>query len=258
MSGRPKKIRLDALMVERGLAEDTDTAARLVMAGQVSVTGPLDGTVLTPGIQVSESETVSLRERGKFVSRGGLKLERALDEFEIDVTGMVALDVGASTGGFTDCLLQRGASKVYAVDAGRGQLHNRLANDSRVISMERTNARKPFTLPEKVDIIVADVSFISLLTALPPCLPHLKHGGFCVALIKPQFEAMRHEVGEGGVISDEETVERVISRFREKAPEHGLKVERITESPVRGDSGNREFVSLLLPVFRVDPSDTRA
>jgi 23S rRNA (cytidine1920-2'-O)/16S rRNA (cytidine1409-2'-O)-methyltransferase len=257
MSGRPKKRRLDDLLVERGLAADRETAARLVMAGQAQVTGPLDGTVLTPGIMVGEDETVSLREQAKFVSRGGLKLERALDEFEIDVTGMAALDVGASTGGFTDCLLQRGASRVYAVDAGRGQLHNRLLNDPRVVSMERTNARKPFHLPEQVDIIVADVSFISLLVALPPCLSHLKPGGLCVALVKPQFEARRGEVGEGGVISDDETLHRVVSRFQDEGPEHGLKVERIIGSPVRGDRGNREFLSLLLPVSHVDPPDAR-
>lgn len=257
MSDRPKKRRLDALMVERGLAGDVASAGRLIMAGEARVTGPLDGTVLTAGILISESEIISLRERKRFVSRGGLKLEHALTEFEIDVTDFVALDLGASTGGFTDCLLQRGAVRVYGVDAGRGQLHNNLINDSRVISMERTNARNPFHLSEKVDIIVADVSFISILTVLPACLSHLKPGGTCVALVKPQFEAPKGEVGEGGVVDDDDVLKRVVSRFREQAPQHGLKVERIIDSPIRGDKGNREFLSHLLPVLRVDPSGGR-
>lgn len=258
MSDRPKKKRLDALMVERGLAESPASAARLIMAGEARVTGPLDGTVLTPGILISEGESVSLRVQKKFVSRGGFKLEHALNEFEIDVTGLVALDLGASTGGFTDCLLQRGTTRVYGVDAGRGQLHNKLINDQRVISMERTNARNPFNLPEKVDIIVADVSFISVLSVLPTSLPHLKPDGVLVALVKPQFEALRGEVGAGGVITDDGVLKRVVSRFREQAPQHGLKVERIIDSPIRGDKGNREFLSHLLPVFRVDPSDSQA
>lgn len=216
------------------------------MAGSVRLGGKDAAAVLTPGMQVSRNVELSVTEPPKYVSRAGLKLEHGLDEFGIDVTGLAALDIGASTGGFTDCLLQRGVKRVYAVDSGRGQLHSRLIADERVVSMERTNARNRFTLPEKVGIIVADVSFISLLTVLPPCMEHLAPGGHCVALLKPQFEARRGEVPRGGVIPDDAAgnavLEAVVERFRKAAPSKGLLVTGITGSPVRGDRGNREFL----------------
>ena len=245
MSAGSSRSRLDLLLVALGHAPDADTAARLIMAGRVSLGGKNSAAVLTPGMQVNHDTELSVKEQPKYVSRAGLKLERGLDEFGIDVSGLVALDIGSSTGGFTDCLLQRGAKRVYAVDSGRGQLHSRLLTDERVISMERTNARLPFTLPEKAGIIVADVSFISLLTVLLPCMEHLNPDGHCVALLKPQFEARRAEVPTGGVIDSDAVLEAVVERFRNAAPVKGLHVTAITESPIRGDRGNREFLVLI-------------
>ena len=246
MGERTKKARLDQLLVARGLAADVSTAMRLIMAGEVIVEHH-DAIVLTPGLMLQADAGVQLAERPRYVSRGGYKLEFALRRFHVNVTGRVALDIGASTGGFTDCLLQHGATRVYAVDSGRGQLHNRLLLDSRVVSMERTNARNGVALPEPVELLVADVSFISLLAVLPACIGNLRPGGVCIALFKPQFEAARREVGEGGVISDDGTVARVLARFVQKAPQAGLEVRRIARSPMLGDRGNREFLVLLMP-----------
>ncbi len=242
MSPGSNKTRLDELLVQLGHTADADTAARMVMAGRVKLSGSEAAAVLTPGMRVSADAEVTVAETPRFVSRGGLKLERGLDEFGIDVTGMVALDLGASTGGFTDCLLQRGAIRVYAVDSGRGQLHAQLIADPRVISMERTNARKGFTLPEKVEIIVADLSFISLLAVLPQSMEHLDPGGHCVVLLKPQFEAERREVPRGGVIEEPAIVDAIVERFRHNANALGLQITGIVESPIRGDRGNREFL----------------
>lgn len=236
------RTRLDLLMVARGHATDVDVAARKIMAGEVSLAGKASAAVLTPGMTVNTDVEMVVAQPPKFVSRAGLKLERGLDEFKMDVSGMVALDIGASTGGFTDCLLQRDAVRVYAVDSGRGQLHSSLITDDRVISMERTNARKPFLLPEKVQIIVADVSFISLLAVLPPSMEHLQPGGHCIVLLKPQFEAKRDEVPRGGVIESETVLQAVIERFTADAPKVGLKVTGRVESPITGDRGNREFM----------------
>lgn len=242
MSGSTSRTRLDRLLVELGHAADNDAAARIIMAGNVSLGGRHAGAVLTPGMVVDSDVEVTVKKPPKFVSRAGLKLEHALEKFRIDVSGLVALDIGASTGGFTHCLLQRGASRVYAVDSGRGQLHSRLLTDERVINMERINARKPFNLPEKAGILVADVSFISLLAVLPPSLEHLEPDGHCVALLKPQFEARRDEVPRGGVIASEAVLQTVIERFTNNAPKYGLAVTGIVESPIRGDRGNREFL----------------
>ena len=250
MSSRSNKTRLDELLVQLGHATDVEAAARLVMAGRVKLSGSDAAAVLTPGMRVSSDAEVIVAEPPRFVSRGGLKLERGLDEFEIDVTGMVALDLGASTGGFTDCLLQRGAIRVYAVDSGRAQLHAQLVADPRVKSMERTNARKGFTLPEKVQVIVADLSFISLLAVLPQNMEHLESGGHCIALLKPQFEAERTEVPRGGVIEDAATVDALVARFRQNAAALGLEITGIVESPIRGDRGNREF---LVRIVRAEP-----
>lgn len=242
MSVDTSRTRLDQLLVARGHAPDLDHAARMIMAGEVSLSGKLSAAVLTAGMIVDTDVDMAVVERPRFVSRAGLKLERGLEEFQVDVSGLIALDVGASTGGFTDCLLQRGASRVYALDAGRGQLHSRLATDARVISMERTNARKPFTLPEKVQIIVADVSFISLLAVLPTSMEHLEPEGHCIVLLKPQFEARRDEVPRGGVIESDEMLQTVVDRFMSDAPGYGLNVVDIVESPITGDRGNREFL----------------
>ncbi len=212
------------------------------MAGKVSLSGRDAAAVLTPGMLVRSDVEMTVAEPPRFVSRAGFKLERGLEEFGVEVDGLVALDIGASTGGFTDCLLQQDASRVYAVDSGRGQLHSRLVADDRVVSMERTNARKPFTLPERVQIIVADVSFISLLAVLPPCMAHLEPGGHCIALLKPQFEARRDEVPAGGVITSEAVLQSVVERFTADAPKRGLSVTGIVESPIQGDRGNREFL----------------
>ena len=258
MSGGSSRSRLDQLLVELGHAPDADTAARLIMAGEVALGGRDSAAVLTPGMQVSHDTELSVKVPPKYVSRAGLKLEHGLDTFGIDVWGLVGLDIGASTGGFTDCLLQRGAERVYAVDSGRGQLHSSLLVDERVVSMERTNARHPFTLPEKVGIIVADVSFISLLTVLPPCMEHLREGGHCVVLFKPQFEATRDEVPRGGVIKSDAVLDAVVERFQKAAPSKGLNVTGITESPLHGDRGNREFLMQIALSDRVDPPEPPA
>ncbi len=216
----------------------------MIMAGLVAL--PERGrTRPTAGLRVREDEKVLVKERPRYVSRGGDKLARALDAFGIDTAGKTALDVGASTGGFTDCLLQRGAARVYAVDVGRGQLHNRLLNDDRVVSMERVNARKGFDLPEQVDLITADVSFISLRLVLPPVLAHMDHDGVIVVLLKPQFEVGPEKVGKGGIVRDPQTHAESIGQFVHWATSERLRVLNLTTSPILGDKGNREFFLLL-------------
>lgn len=236
------KSRLDHLLTSRGLAESRTQAKALILAGEVSLGGPLGGRRPTPGMLVRDDVEVHLKAKPRFVSRGGEKLSHALETFELDVADAVALDVGASTGGFTDCLLQRGAKKVYAVDVGYGQLDARLRADPRVIAMERTNAREGLSLEEPVDLITADVSFISLRLVLPPALEHLEADGSAVVLLKPQFEARRQEVGKGGVIRDPQLHAHIIGRFVRWATDGGLRVRGLTSSPVQGDAGNREFV----------------
>ena len=245
---KPKsRRRADVLLVERGLVESREQAQALIMAGAVlSPSGPVQkaGTFLSP------DTPLELRQRLPYVSRGGLKLAHALDTwaegYGIALDGITALDVGASTGGFTDCLLQRGARRVYAVDVGHGQLHYRLRRDSRVVCMEKVNARYPFDLPETVDLLVADVSFISLTMALPEPLTHLRPDGYAIALVKPQFEARRGEVGKGGVIRSDtlrgEILERVQGWLTER---DDVELLETIPSPITGDAGNREFLSLL-------------
>ena len=236
------KKRADLLLAERGLAESKEQAKALIMEGLVY--GP-SGRVLKPGASLAEATPLEVRGRLPFVSRGGLKLAHALDTFGLDVKGLVALDVGASTGGFTDCLLQRGASRVHAVDVGFGQLHYRLRKDSRVAVIEKCNARYPFELPEPVDILTIDVSFISLTLVLPSVMSHLKPGSSAVTLVKPQFEARREEVGRGGVIKDPEVHARVLDRVIGWSGEQGIEVLGQCESPILGDAGNKEFFLLL-------------
>ncbi|MBI2965085.1 MAG: TlyA family RNA methyltransferase, partial [Chloroflexi bacterium] len=188
-----------------------------------------------------------LGEKLPYVSRGGLKLKAALDRFAFPVRGMTCADVGASTGGFTDCLLQAGARRVYAVDVGYGQIDASLRADPRVVVMERINARVPFELPERVDLVVADVSFISLRLVLPQVLRHLGPAGAAIVLFKPQFEAERGEVGKGGVIRDPAQHALVLGRFISWLADSGIRLRGMTASPVLGDKGNREFLFLLEP-----------
>lgn len=235
-----KKVRVDVLVVERGLAETRTRAQALILAGQVVIN---DQRVDKPGAQVPEDAEVRLKgEVLPYVSRGGLKLKGAIDRFKLDVRGKVAADIGASTGGFTDCLLQEGAVRVHAIDVGYGQLHEKLRKDPRVISRERVNARylTDEDLPEPVDVVVIDVSFISLKQVLPSVLPKLKAGGLLIALVKPQFEVGKENVGKGGVVRDEAVRAAAISGMQSFVENEGLKVEGLVDSPVPGPAGNLE------------------
>jgi 23S rRNA (cytidine1920-2'-O)/16S rRNA (cytidine1409-2'-O)-methyltransferase len=237
------KTRLDVALVERGLAETRAAAQRLVMAGLVfSGERRLDKA----GLGVGEETPLEVRgQPHPFVSRGGLKLEKALDHFAIPVAARVALDVGASTGGFTDCLLQRGAAKVYAVDVGTNQLAWKLRSDPRVISMEKTNIRDITRLqvPEPVDLVVCDASFIGLRTALPAALALAAPGAYLVALIKPQFEVGKGRVGKGGIVRDPALHEEVCATIAAwLAAQPGWRVIGVTDSPIEGAEGNKEFL----------------
>jgi len=239
---RMSRQRLDSLMVQRSLAPTREKARALIMAGVVLFQGKV---VDKPGTMVPEEAELRLVEQPLFVSRGGVKLAHALDQLGIDVSLLAALDIGASTGGFTDCLLQRGTRRVYAVDVGYGQIDYRLRTDSRVVVMERVNARYPFDLPEPVDLVVADVSFISLEMVLPNAVTWLKPGGAIVALVKPQFEAGREQVGKGGVVRDPRVHAQVLGRFVSWTLSQGLRFGGLVASPITGAEGNREFLVLL-------------
>ncbi len=239
MAKRQPRERLDVLLVERKLAESRAQAQRLIRAGLVSVEGQAADK---PGTLVAADAEIALQARPRFVSRGGEKLEAALGHFGLDVAGVVAADVGASTGGFTDCLLQHGASRVYAIDVGYGQLDWRLRNDDRVVVVERTNARYLESLPEPVDLVTADVSFISLELILPTAVGWLRPEGQVVALVKPQFEAGRREVGKGGVVRDSEVHRDVLRRIVGAASVLGLGLRGLVASPLRGPAGNVEFL----------------
>ena len=242
MTERAAKIRADLLLFERGLAESLEQAQALIMEGVVYTP---TGRVLKAGSTLSADVDLEVKGRLPFVSRGGLKLAHALDEFQLDVSGLIVLDVGASTGGFTDCVLQRDANKVYAVDVGHGQLHYGLRKDERVSVMEKTNARYPFELPELVDLIVMDVSFISIGMVIPEVIRHLKQGHYIVSLVKPQFESQRDQVGRGGVIKDPKVHASVLGKIVNWAVGQDIRVRNICRSPIQGDSGNREFFILL-------------
>ena len=238
-----QKIRADVLLVERGLAESRERAQALIMEGAVFTPA---GRVAKSGALLSRDVEVEVRGRLPYVSRGGYKLAHALDEFGVDPGGLVALDVGASTGGFTDCLLQRGAARVYAVDVGHGQLAYTLRRDPRVVCMEKLNARLPFDLPEPADLLVIDVSFISLTLALPQPMTHLRPGGTAIALVKPQFEARRGEVGRGGVIRDEALREDILMRVEQwLSARDDVELLDTIPSPITGDAGNHEYLALL-------------
>jgi 23S rRNA (cytidine1920-2'-O)/16S rRNA (cytidine1409-2'-O)-methyltransferase len=237
--------RLDVLLVERGLAESRAQAQALVMAGLVPGHAKA-------GEQVDEEADLVVERPPRYVSRGGEKLAHALDELAVDVTGRDALDVGASTGGFTDVLLQRGATRVIALDVGRGQLHERLRADPRVAVLERTIARELSELPFAPDLVTCDVSFISVRTALPPALALARPGWEALVLVKPQFEAGRADVGRGGVVRDPETHRRVLREVAEAALAWPAQTVGVVDSGLPGPKGNREFFLHL--VHREDPS----
>ena len=242
MPARVTKKRADILLVERGLAESREQAQALIMEGLVYTPS---AKVLKAGVPLAETLELVVRGRLPYVSRGGVKLAHALEQFKLDPAGMVALDVGASTGAFTDCLLQHGACRVYAVDVGHGQLSYKLRQDQRVAVLEKQNARHPFELPEAVDLVVTDVSFISLTLVIPRAAEHLKPGHFLAALVKPQFEAPKGQVGRGGVIKDPKIHAAVLSKMVNWAVGERLRVRDLCRSPRLGDAGNREFFLLL-------------
>lgn len=246
-----RKVRADQLAHEQGLAESRERAKRLIMAGQILLVTGFDRTepVAKPGQQLSPDAELLLKEAPRFVSRGGEKIATAIDAFNLDVAGLVCLDAGASTGGFTDCLLQHGAARVYAVDVGKNQLHERLLKDERVTAMDGVNMRyaPPELLPEGVDLIVADLSFISLATALPGIAGFLRPGGAIVTLIKPQFE-----VGPGrtdkGVVRDEALRDEAVQNVLAWAESRGLEVLGCVPSRIKGPKGNQEYLAhLILP-----------
>lgn len=239
MSGR---TRLDEALVQRGLLETRARARAYVLAGDVLVDGV---AVLQAGKPVGTDQTISLRDRPRFVSRGGEKLDHALTVFGIDVGDAVCADFGASTGGFTDCLLSRGSRKVYALDVGYGQLHQRLREDERVVVMERVNVRLLESLPERVSLVAIDVSFISLELVLPTAMRVLEAGGWCVALIKPQFEAGRRDISKGGVVRDRAVHRRVVRQLLTTADAIGFVPVGLTTSPLKGPAGNVEFLAAL-------------
>jgi 23S rRNA (cytidine1920-2'-O)/16S rRNA (cytidine1409-2'-O)-methyltransferase len=236
------KIRLDRLLAERGLVESREKGRAVIIAGQVLVNGQkIDKAgALVPG----DAGLRILGEVLPYVGRGGLKLEKALREFDVSVRGTTCLDVGASTGGFTDCLLQRGAVKVYAVDVGYGQLAWKLRQDPRVVVIERVNARDmdPSLVPELVDLVVIDVSFISLEKVVPTVLKFMRPGSGLIALIKPQFEVGREQVGKGGIVRDEAARTGAVERISGFIAKQGFEVKGAIPSPITGQDGNVEFL----------------
>lgn len=247
---KPSCIRLDRLLVERGFVESRERGHALILAGQVLVNGQKiekAGALVPPDVDIR-----ILGGQLPYVSRGGLKLEAAIREFNIDVTGKTALDVGASTGGFTDCLLQHGVKKVYAVDVGYGQMAWKLRQDPRVVLIERTNIREidPSLLPEQFDIAAIDVSFISLEKVVPSILQFLKQDGAIIALIKPQFEVGKGRVGKGGIVRDEAARQEAVERVAVFIRNLGFDVKGVIQSPITGQDGNIEF--LLYAVLRTN------
>ena len=247
MATQPLKQRLDQLLAARGLFASREKAQRAIMAGDVRIGDQLADK---PGMRVSEDAQISIKPAERYVGRGGLKLEGALSHFKLDPTTAVCLDIGASTGGFTDCLLQHGAVKVYAFDVGHSQLDWKLRSDSRVITREKVNARflTRSDLPEPIDICVIDVSFISLTLILPAAFETLRADGVIVALIKPQFELSREEVGKGGVVRESslhaKAVQKIQSYVTDQLRHRWCSA---VESPILGTTGNREFFACLRP-----------
>ncbi len=238
---RKPKARLDALMVARGLAESRDWAQRLIRAGEVRVN---DQVVDQPARRFDEDVAITVAQTPRYVSRGGYKLEAALDHFHVEPAGWICADVGSSTGGFTDCLLQRGAARVYAIDVGSNQLHWRLRQDPRVVVMEGVNARYLEALPEPIALAAVDVSFISLELILPKVFGWMaRPSGGVIALIKPQFEAGRAQVGKGGIVRDPRVHREVVARITSFCAQHGWSARGVIESPILGAEGNKEFLT---------------
>jgi 23S rRNA (cytidine1920-2'-O)/16S rRNA (cytidine1409-2'-O)-methyltransferase len=243
MSGR--KERVDVLLVARGLCETREQAKRLVLAGEVRTS---DRVIDKPSAKVADDIHLEVKEKLKYVGRGGLKMDGALDAFGIDPAGRVCLDIGASTGGFTDCLLQRGAERVHAIDVGTNQLAWKIRSDPRVVVREKFNARGlvESDLGERVSLIVIDVSFISLTKILPAAFGVLEEGGMVVPLIKPQFELEREDIGKGGIVRDEALHERAVEKIRTFVTgELGREWKGLIDSPITGTDGNREFLAWL-------------
>ncbi len=239
------KTRLDQMLVDRGLADSREKASALIIAGQVSVNGQRSDK---PGHKIPDDSHVNIAERMPYVSRGGYKLAAALDHFSVDVNGAVCIDVGASTGGFTDCLLQRGAARVFAIDVGHGQLDWKLRNDPRVEAREGVNARylQPGDFPLRFDFAVCDASFISSTLLIPPIIRLLSQHGEIVILVKPQFEVGKGEVGKGGIVRDPAQHQAACDRVRECVERLGYTAQ-IIESPILGAEGNREFLLYAKP-----------
>jgi 23S rRNA (cytidine1920-2'-O)/16S rRNA (cytidine1409-2'-O)-methyltransferase len=233
------RSRIDEAVVARGLAENRSRARALILAGDITVNGEV---VHRAGVMVRSTDKLGRAEKPRFASRGGEKLAHALERFDLDVTGAVAADFGASTGGFTDCLLQAGAAKVYAIDVGYGQILDRLRRDERVVVMDRTNVRSLAALPEPVDLVTIDVSFISLRLVLPPAARLLQPNGSVIALIKPQFEAGPKDVRKGGVVRDPAVHRRVLTEVLSAALDLGFAIQGLIASPLKGPAGNREFL----------------
>ena len=248
------KERLDVQIVERGLAESRQKAKAYIMAGVVYVDGMREDKA---GLKVKRGATIEVREKMKYVSRGGLKLEKAMNSFDIALEGKVCMDVGASTGGFTDCMLQNGASKVYSVDVGYGQFAWKLRQDPRVVCMEKTNIRylTPDRMDDKIAFCSIDVSFISLTKVLGPILELLEEHAEIVALIKPQFEAGREQVEKHGVVKNPKVHETVIHQIWDFAVSLGLKVRGLSFSPIKGPEGNIEYLIHLARKGDIDLSD---
>lgn len=237
---KKRKTRIDTLIFERGLAESRQRAQALIMAGVVSIAGV---RVDKPGKEVPSDSEIDVRESLPFVGRGGLKLEGMLDATGFDPSGLTAVDIGSSTGGFTDCLLKRGAARVWAIDVGKGILDYRLRSDARVVVLEERNIRHldPAEIGAPVDMAVIDVSFISLEKVLPKARELLKEGGAVFALIKPQFEVGKGQVGKGGIVRDPEKHAEVVERIRDFAVSIGFTPVATGQSPIKGTKGNREF-----------------
>jgi len=237
------RVRLDQLLMDRGLAPSRAAAQAMILAGEVELGGT--GRTLKPGNLVASDAALRVREARRWASRAGGKLEAALHAFGVDVAGMTVLDAGASTGGFTDVLLSRGAARVYAIDVGRAQLVDRLRRDARVVSMERTNLRTLEDLPEPIDLATLDLSFISLRLVLPVVRRLVRSGASVIALVKPQFEAGKHAVPHGGVIHDPATHAAVLKRFAADVTDAGFGLRGLIRSPVTGTDGNVEFLAHL-------------
>lgn len=238
-----KHERADALLVERGLCESREQAKRLILAGEVRCG---DKVLDKPGAKIPADAPLEVKEKPRYVGRGGFKLEGALDAFGIDPAGRVCIDVGASTGGFTDCLLQRGAAKVHAVDVGTNQLVWKIRSDARVVAKEKFNARHmtPEDIGEKVALAVMDLSFISLTKVLPAVFSVLEENGGIVCLIKPQFELERDDIGKGGIVRDERLHQRAVDKIRRfVVDEHGREWRGCIPSPITGTDGNQEFLA---------------